>query len=228
LKKLLVPVIASILILAIFGMQDAIGHGSIDQNTGSCSPLCNGVHSVNTVFQIVGQEFIPTVSNLIGADLYVSDSSSPGSAFVTVRIRDGGPFGLILASTSKTVTNTGTPFPNEKIEHFDFPSPVPLTPGNTYVLQATSPDNEMFWTFDELATGGFYPDGRAILSGFFLEERDFAFTTYFEDSGVTVGGTIIPIDTTALLVVGAQMNAAWMIPVIVSGIGIAIVIARKF
>jgi len=28
--------------------------------------------------------------------------------------------------------------------------------------------------------------------------------------------------------VGAQMNAAWMIPVIVSAIGIGIVIARKF
>jgi len=43
-----------------------------------------------------------------------------------------------------------------------------------------------------------------------------------------VGGTMIPIDTTALLLTGAQTTAAWMIPVIVSAIGIAIVIARKF
>ncbi len=43
-----------------------------------------------------------------------------------------------------------------------------------------------------------------------------------------VGGTMIPIDTTALLLAGAQMNAAWMIPVILSGIGFAIIIARKF
>ena len=43
-----------------------------------------------------------------------------------------------------------------------------------------------------------------------------------------VGGELIPLDTTGLLVAGAQMNAAWMIPVIVSGIGFAIVIARKF
>jgi len=42
-----------------------------------------------------------------------------------------------------------------------------------------------------------------------------------------VGGTMIPIDTTALLLVGAQMNAAWLIPVIVVAIGFAIVIARK-
>jgi len=43
-----------------------------------------------------------------------------------------------------------------------------------------------------------------------------------------VGGTGIQIDKTAMLLVGAQLNAAWMIPVIVSGIGFAIVIARKF
>jgi len=44
----------------------------------------------------------------------------------------------------------------------------------------------------------------------------------------SVGGEFIVIDSTALLITGAQMNASWMIPVIVSGIGFAIVIARKF
>jgi len=50
-------------------------------------------------------------------------------------------------------------------------------------------------------------------------------TTSFDH---TVGGEFIGVDSTALLVTGAQMNAAWMIPVIVSAIGIGIVIARKF
>jgi len=44
----------------------------------------------------------------------------------------------------------------------------------------------------------------------------------------TVGGELIPLDTTSLILAGTQMNAAWMIPVIVSAIGIGIVIARKF
>jgi hypothetical protein len=44
----------------------------------------------------------------------------------------------------------------------------------------------------------------------------------------TVGGELIPLDTSALILAGAQMNSAWMIPVIVSAIGIGIVIARKF
>ena len=45
---------------------------------------------------------------------------------------------------------------------------------------------------------------------------------------IPVGGEFIGVDTTSLIVAGAQMNAAWMIPVIVSAIGIGIVIARKF
>jgi len=62
--------------------------------------------------------------------------------------------------------------------------------------------------------------------------------TSFDDhtSGLThvsptlnaVGGEFLGVDSTALLVAGVQMNAAWMIPVIVSAIGIGIVIARKF
>jgi len=43
-----------------------------------------------------------------------------------------------------------------------------------------------------------------------------------------VGGWFFEVDKPALLVAGAQMNAAWMIPAIVSAIGIGIVIARKF
>jgi len=50
----------------------------------------------------------------------------------------------------------------------------------------------------------------------------------FQSRMMTVGGILEPTDTTALLVAGAQTNVAWMIPVIVSGIGIGIVIARKF
>jgi len=43
-----------------------------------------------------------------------------------------------------------------------------------------------------------------------------------------IGGDIVPLDSTMVLAAGTQYTAAWMIPVIVSGIGIAIVIARKF
>ncbi len=55
------------------------------------------------------------------------------------------------------------------------------------------------------------------------------FTCAFVNSPISaVGGTPIPIDTTMVLVAGAQSISAWMIPIIVAGIGFAIVIARKF
>ncbi len=43
-----------------------------------------------------------------------------------------------------------------------------------------------------------------------------------------VGGDMIQMETTSVLAAGAQYTAAWMIPVLVSAIGIGIVIARKF
>jgi len=43
-----------------------------------------------------------------------------------------------------------------------------------------------------------------------------------------VGGELIPLDTTMVLLAGTHSVAAWMIPVIVSAIGIGIVITRKF
>ena len=46
-------------------------------------------------------------------------------------------------------------------------------------------------------------------------------------SGPMIGGEFIEIDYVSVLVAGTQSITAWMIPVIVAGIGFAIVIARK-
>ncbi len=43
-----------------------------------------------------------------------------------------------------------------------------------------------------------------------------------------IGGDMMQMQTTSILAAGAQYTAAWMIPVLVSAIGIGIVIARKF
>ena len=56
---------------------------------------------------------------------------------------------------------------------------------------------------------------------------DNAFKIALEVS-TAVGGEFIGIDTTSLLLAGTYSSAAWLIPVIVSAIGIGIVIARKF
>jgi len=45
--------------------------------------------------------------------------------------------------------------------------------------------------------------------------------------GVAVGGEIIPIESAAVLLAGAQMTVSWLIPVIVSAAGIGLVLLRK-
>jgi len=49
-----------------------------------------------------------------------------------------------------------------------------------------------------------------------------------EGECVDVGGEFLQLDTTSLLVAGVQMNAAWLIPVLVSAVGIGLfVVSRK-
>jgi len=43
-----------------------------------------------------------------------------------------------------------------------------------------------------------------------------------------VGGELIPIEATSLILAGTQTTLSWLIPVTVSAIGITIVIAREF
>jgi len=63
---------------------------------------------------------------------------------------------------------------------------------------------------------GYVPDGE-------VEDHRFTIST-----GPPIGGELVPIDTTALLLIGAQSTASWMIPVVVAGIGIGLVVLRKF
>ncbi len=60
------------------------------------------------------------------------------------------------------------------------------------------------------------------------ENRDILFQQIKADKIEIVGGHGGPIDKTSLLVTGAQLNASWMIPVLVSAIGIGLfVVTRK-
>jgi len=58
--------------------------------------------------------------------------------------------------------------------------------------------------------------------------NDVRFTRCAPDDDRMVGGSGMAIDKTTLLVYGVETNSFWMIPAIVSAIGIGIVLARKF
>jgi len=73
------------------------------------------------------------------------------------------------------------------------------------------------------------PIGEQVWINFGLDTELFEVLVDTVSFGSTaVGGEFIPIDATAIVLAGSQTTAAWMIPVIVSGIGFAVVIARKF
>jgi len=87
-------------------------------------------------------------------------------------------------------------------------------------------NNGNFQVFGTLINNGAFINNGAVLNCGSISGSVFPLPGIV--NSCPVGGELIPLDTSALILAGAQMNAAWMIPVIVSGIGFAIVIARKF
>ena len=60
------------------------------------------------------------------------------------------------------------------------------------------------------------------------DDLNFNVETEYISCNPKVGGQMINVDSTALILAGSQMTAAWVLPVLVAGAGFAIVIARKF
>ena len=231
-KKLILFLGITISIFSILGgttgIQNVSGDGNIDQSfTGPFSGQVAGIGDGSGAVSDKGQEFTPTASNLIAVDIFMSDGPQAPVGFsetVTVNIRPSTITTAPIGTTSKTVTSTGAAANNPRVEHFDFSSPISLTscmPICVIEVIGSSLPTKFGWVF---LSPGTYPGGVAINPGL-ATNADFGFATY---QSILVGGELIPLDTTIILLAGTQMTAAWMIPVIVSGIGIAIVIARKF
>ncbi len=76
--------------------------------------------------------------------------------------------------------------------------------------------------------------GNTLKSGIFGDHFSSNEVFLFESSiiipppPVLIGGTILPLDTMSLALAGIQTSASWMIPVVVAGIGIGLVVLRKF
>jgi len=206
------------LLLVPVGAQNAFAHGQVDQSYVRPFTFESFI-SLTSGPQPKGQEFVPSVDNIIGVDLTFAKGGVSISD-VTINLREGTITNPVLGTKTKTVDVTG----GEVTEHFDFDSTIPLTPGNTYVIEFSATNNIAILGENDGTIDGF-PSGSSIFGINLVQTFDFSFQTYFF---IPIGGELLPIDTTALLLSGVQTNAAWLIPVIVSVIGIGIVIARKF
>jgi len=139
-------------------------------------------------------------------------------------VANGGSFNAELPVQPKLIF-TRVDEPAEPIE-LDLPSDVFLSSGPWAHTGHCNDPHPI-----ELGSGGFFAGFDPLTGNPVLIEEiaDLARHGVFPAGGpCAVGGELIPLDTTMVLVAGTHSVAAWMIPVIVSGIGIAIVIARKF
>ena len=153
--------------------------------------------SISIFFQSpIGQQFIPSLSPLIGVDVWVRGIAFDSDT-LTVNIRESAISGNLLSTTSKLVSS-----PFQGWVHFDLPSEVQVTIGSTYVIQLVVTENIFFW---QSSGGGSYPLGNAIIGGTEEIGVDFAFRTYAPGSASPpnphhyVGGELFSADKLAVL-----------------------------
>jgi len=208
--------------LSVTGLQLASGHGVIDQS--SPGPRTPGQANIPTA-EIHGQSFKTTAKNIVAVEVELAQSDVVSAEPITIRIRDGeGLGGTILGSTQ---THTGLPGSGFGIVHFDFPNPIPLIPGNSYTFTLELNNaNDLFEIRLTRNGNAPYADGTAFIVQQ-PEASDLIFNTFFDPSQTPVGGELIPIETTSLILAGAQ-TFSWMIPVVLSVLGIGLfVVSRK-
>jgi len=225
-KKLILFLGITISIFSILGgttgIQNVSGDGNVDQSFEG--PFTSSLNPDNS-FQPVSQGFVPDQSKLVAVDIFLHDLSAGTGVFVVTIWEGAVGMGSPLGSQTEEITQDGVgPLTDPDILHVDFDQVITLNPGTSYVIQLNRGQTFVNSQWAEGLNG--YPDGIGIFAGVPRPANDFGFRTYFEIE--VIGGELLPIDKTALLLAGAQMNASWMIPVIVSAIGIGIVIARKF
>ena len=180
------------------------------------------------------QEFVPTQSSIVSIDIELVSLALASANPITVNLKNGGgPTGAIIGTTT---THTGLPpagggFGSVAVAHFDFASPITLTPGNLYTIELVVNDgsSEFSWAAND---GDPYPLGASwavtglgqiVGPGSF---SDFTLKTYFPSQ--LVGGEYFTLDKAVLLVAGLQTNLAWIIPVLsAAGIG-AFILRKKF
>jgi hypothetical protein len=109
-----------------------------------------------------------------------------------------------------------------------------LTPSPTFLFAMNlDPDGTSFWTAD-INTGDVYKiniaSGNQLVhfnSAPFTSAAGLAVFGEITVAALPVGGEIIPINTTALLLAGVQSVSMWMIPVVIAGAGIGVFVIKK-
>jgi hypothetical protein len=135
----------------------------------------------------IGQEFVPSLSPLIGVDVNIRPLNLSVADTVTLNIRQGTITSTILATVSQLVVAGFSGW-----IHYDLSTPLSVTVGSTYVLELTEPMSTFGWNF---ANSNPYPRGEAIVLGSRQLGMAFTFRTYAPlNVGAPVGGVVMPVN----------------------------------
>ena len=130
----------------------------VDQHN---EPVGIGIYFATSPSGGVGQSFRPALNSLDFVELQIFNESPVGPASFFVGIRAGSITGNLLGMSQ--FTTTPLPFPPGPT-HFDFPSSVPLTAGNTYVLEISEQVGGAGWGV-RYGPGTDYANGQAFTGG---------------------------------------------------------------
>lgn len=167
-------VLATTVLLAagLGGPRGAMAQGVVDQ-----SHVCSQQIYQILFYSPVGQSFVPTKGSINAIEVWLMVMNTPQSDTVTLRLRDGGIAGPVLASGSQSLVAP----PNDLWVRYDFPAPVDVVPGNTYVIELAATNASWGWVADlPTATCPEYPFGVAMGNSFIatFPPRDWNFRTY--------------------------------------------------
>src|SRR5260370_41013625 len=111
-----------------------LGLATIDQQNQF---VAGGINSFNVLVGTAdfAQEFTPTLTSLSVVELQLGGPTTP--AIVTINIRPATSGETSLSTISLGSASTTLNDNMESFRVFDLPSPVALTPGNLYVIDAT-------------------------------------------------------------------------------------------
>jgi hypothetical protein len=158
-----------VIALILFMSSDLFAHGIVDQS----NPVGGGSSQISAHMPL-GQEFTPSQRTLAAVDVNLGLAMDEGADLLTVNIRKGTITSPILATMSQMVAPCpDTPPYSCGLVHFDFPTPLQVTPGEIYVLELQATNRTHGW----IGADG-YPGGAAIIQGEVAPAFDYSFQTY--------------------------------------------------
>jgi len=201
-----------------------IGPGNTDtivERLQGSGPVFNPPDMVTVDIEIVALSLRSTTPVDLGGlgtlwDVEVTLSGIQSTGFMTIfkTDNDGGTFDAVLpVDPLLTFTEVGNP-----LNTFSQPIPTKDFEVTGAAWSHTQNRNE-----DGFLSGFFYP------TGLIIEETPDGSAKHTVRPGFPfeIGGTMIPIDTTALLLAGAQTNVVWILPVALAGIGIGMFVIKR-